>query len=59
MLGEFVDMNNCRVLAHENDGPEIRFIDDRTGNVYYKKLTDQEVMSIARYFNRLVGDFVK
>lgn len=59
MLGNFIDMENCRVLAHNNGGPEIRFIDEKTGDVYYKQLTDQEVMDIAHYFNKLVGDYVK
>lgn len=59
MMGEFINMKDCRLLAHDNEGPELRFINDRTGDVYYKKLTDQEVMDIARYFNKLVGDFVK
>ena len=59
MCNDFINMENCRVLAHDNNGPEIRFIDDKTGKVYYKKLTDQECMDIAHYFNKLVGDYVK
>ena len=58
-MDKFVNMKDFRVLAHENGGPEIRFINEKTGEVYYKKLTDQEVMNIAHYFNKLVGDYIK
>lgn len=57
MLGNIVNLDDFRVLAHENDGPEIRFINNRTGDVYYKKLTDQECMNIAYYFHKLVGNY--
>ena len=56
MIGNFIDMNNCRVLVKDYEKPEIRFINNKTGDVYFKELTDQECMDIAYFFHKLVGN---
>ncbi len=54
MIKNFKDMNDARVLLHDNDGPEIRFINEREDYVMYKKLTDQELMDMAYYLQKVL-----
>ena len=53
MIGTFTDLKGTRVLVHENNGIEIRFINDKTGDVSYKKLNNDEVDMIIRMLTRL------
>lgn len=57
MIGELKNLEGTRMLFHENNGTEIRFIDDKTGDVYYKKLTDHELEVIGRFLimNNLIN----
>lgn len=54
MEQKFTEMTDHRIIMHDNNGPELRIINDKTGEVMFKNLTDQECMDIAYYFQKVL-----
>ena len=49
MDNNYINMDNSRLLIHENDGVEIRMIDDETGNIVFRHLSNDECWKIMKW----------
>jgi hypothetical protein len=48
MENNYINMDGSKLLIHENDGVEIRMIDDK-GNVVFRHLSNDECWAIMKW----------
>jgi len=59
MINNFIKVNdNARVMIHENDGPELRIIDEKGDYVIYKKLNNEEIDMMIRMLEKMKGETI-